>query len=348
MDVYRIDPTQDARWAAFLVKHPFASVFHSGNWLTALRLTYGYRPIAFTTSDREGKIDNGAAFCLVRSWITGQRLVSLPFSDYCEPLFDSTEQADCLVQYLRSHLQEDHWKYVEVRPVNGHFGAIANDSGFRCAKQYMLHRIDLQPDSERLFKNLDKDSVQRRIRRAERAALLEECGNSEKLLRDFYALLIKTRSRHHVPPQPYIWFRNLVKCFGDALEIRLAYKDQTPVAAILTLRFKDTVYYKYGCSNTAFNNLGATPLLLWRAVSNAKATGAAAFDLGRTDTDNAGLIAFKNKWGSRSQVLTYLRFPGPSTANEEEWKLRVLKRVFSYMPAPLLQATGNLIYRHIG
>jgi hypothetical protein len=348
MGVYSVDPISDPRWRELVLSHPLASVFHTVPWLESLEHTYGYKPVAFTSSSPNGKLENAAVFCRVQSWLTGQRLVSLPFSDHCDPLCRSLEEFNLLLHYLQATFDRKEWKYVEVRPVNARFATITGGFGFLSTQKYFLHRIDLQPDIDCIFKSLDKDSIQRRIRRAERAQLSEESGRTERLLKDFYSLLVITRSRHKVPPQPYVWFQHLARNFGDALEIRLAYKESTPVAAILTLRFKDTVYYKYGGSDTTFNHLGATPLLLWRAVAQAKSTGAAEFDLGRTDRDNPGLIAFKDKWGSRSQPLVYLRFSDRPTATGDEWKLRMLKHVFARMPARLLEATGNLIYRHIG
>ena len=53
--------------------------------------------------------------------------------------------------------------------------------------------LDLHPDIDEVFRSLDQDSVQRRIRRAERAALVEKCGRSEDLLREFYALFSITQ-----------------------------------------------------------------------------------------------------------------------------------------------------------
>ncbi len=76
----------------------------------------------------------------------------------------------------------------------------------------------------------------------------------------------------------------------------MAYKDEIPIAAILTLRFRKTGYFKYGCSDARFNKFGATPWLLWRAIAAAKSNGALAFDMGRTEEHNAGLLAFKNHW----------------------------------------------------
>ena len=169
------------------------------------------------------------------------------------------------------------------------------------------------------------------------------------LLRHFYGLFVITRSRHHLPPPPYAWFQNLVHCQGKALEIRVAYFDEIPIAAILTLRSKNTCCFKYGCSDARFNKFAATPWLLWKAIVAAKSNGVLEFDMGRTQADNAGLLAFKNHWVSSHKRLTYWKFPGaPSLDTAEGWKLKMAKRVFSHMPQSLLVATGKLVYRHIG
>jgi hypothetical protein len=349
MRIYQIDPTSDERWAKLVERHPNASVFHTVNWLKALRQTYRYEPVVFTTSSPTSELKNGLLFCRIESWVTGDRLVSLPFSDHCEPLCDSGEDLKFLIDYLRTTMDRQKLKYLEVRPVNGNFGQLSEANGFRPAANYYLHVLDLSPDLDGVFRSLDKDSVQRRIQRAERAGLTEKCGRSEDLLKEFYALFVMTRGRHHLPPIPYKWFRSLIQFHGQALEIRLAYKDNSPVSAILTLRCKDAVYYKYGCSDTQFNRFGGIPWLLWSAISAAKRDGASKFDMGRTEEENASLLAFKNNWVSEPSRLVYWRFPGiPSLGSANNWKLKVAKHVFSSMPASLRTIAGNLIYRHIG
>src|SRR5690348_9279174 len=78
---YQINPLTDPRWDCFLGRNPSASVFHSTPWLDALRRTYGYRPVAYTTSCPHSELENALVFCRVDSWLTGRRLVSLPFSE---------------------------------------------------------------------------------------------------------------------------------------------------------------------------------------------------------------------------------------------------------------------------
>jgi hypothetical protein len=347
MEVYALNPLEDPRWLDLIQRDPRASVFQTREWLQALRLTYGYEPIVFTTSRPGSSLQNGLVGCDVRSWLTGHRLVSLPFSDYCEPLFDSPKELRFLMSHLQNAVERGSWSYLEVRPMNGSFREQVESAEFEFSGEYFLHRLTLGRDIGEVFKQLDKDSVQRRIRRAERSGLVEERGRTENLLRHFYDLLIVTRRRHSLPPQPYQWFRNLVESFGEALEIYIAYKDKLPVASILTLRFKETVYYKYGCSDVRFNHLGATPLLLWRAISRASSLNAHQFDFGRSEIQNPGLVAFKDKWAPRSSPVTYLRFPRSFSRGGED-NLKLVKQVFALMPDKLLTITGSLIYRHIG
>lgn len=349
MRLYRIDPTSDARWAELVQRHPKASVFHSVGWLKALRRTYGYQPIVFTTSSPTDELRNGLVFCHINSWLTGRRLVSLPFSDHCEPLSDSAEDLNFLIRYLQATLDRREWKYLELRPIEWNFHETGDGIGLLPAATYYLHTLDLRPDLNEVFRSLDKDCVQRRIERAQRAGLVERCGRSEELLNEFYPLFVATRGRHHVPPIPYAWFRNLMDCQGQAMEIRLAYKNKTPIAAILTLQFRNSVYYKYGCSDAQFNRLGATPWLLWRAVVAAKSNGTSQFDMGRTEEDNVGLLMFKNHWVPQPKRLVYWNFPRVSPLQQVTgWKLNMAKRIFSYMPVGLRTIAGRVIYRHIG
>jgi len=348
-NVYEVDPLRDRRWPSFLQRRPQASVFHSVGWLEALHRTYGYEPIVFTTSPPTSDLQNGLLFCRVRSWATGSRCVSLSFSDHCEPLCDPNREFDILIRGLQIARARQQWKYLEVRTVDQGFGDRAKALGFKSSAKYLIHVIDLRPTAEVIFRRLHKDSVQRRVHRAERAGIVEIRGKSQGHLKDFYQLMVRTRARHDLPPQPCHWFRNLLDCLGDAADLRLAYRDSIPVAGVLVLHFKGTSYYKYGCSDERAHHLGVMPLLLWRAVLRAKFIGSTSFDLGRTDIDNHGLVVFKNHWTSLSQPLTYWTFPSDrSITFMRDWKRTMVKRLCALLPDRMLEATGRLTYRHIG
>jgi len=314
-----------------------------------LQATYGYKPVAFTTCPPHSELWNGLVGCEIESWLTGHRFVSLPFSDHCEPLCDSADELVFLVRHLQHISEEKKWKYFQLRPTQENRALTDGTSGCFPSERYFLHKIDLRPDLDDVFLTFDRDSVQRRVLRADRAGLVEKSGRSEELLNQFYRLFLLTRRRHKVPPTPYLWFQNLKREFGEAMEIRVAYIEETPVASIITLQFRDISYYKYGCSDERFNRLGGTPWLFWNAVRNAKRNGAREFDLGRTQPDHLGLLAFKNHWVQRPKQLVYWRYPGrPARLPGSRQAREIASLCFSLLPKVVQANIGNLIYRHIG
>ena len=241
------------------------------------------------------------------------------------------------------------YRYIEFRP-QATANCIDGNSNAACSERFLLHTLSLDLPLGELFQNLHKDCIQRKIRRAERECLRYAKGRTDQLLRQFYQLLLRTRRRHSLPPQPFEWFRNLSTCLGDRLVVHVAYKADQAVAAIITLNFKTTVTYKYGCSDERSANLGGTPFLFWKIIEEAKDMGARRIDLGRTDSDNAGLATFKDRLGAERQVLEYYRFSMGSSVGDtrKSWLTPLIRRAFTHIPDPLLVASGRLLYRHIG
>src|SRR5690242_2164429 len=346
MTVYKLNPLEDSRWAEFSRAHPNSSVFHATHWLAALHRTYGYAPVVYTTSPPATALTNGIVFCRINSWLTGRRLVSLPFADHCEPLVENSCEADEILGSLQSTLEEDSLKYVEIRPRNSAPRAeLQMDQG----DSYCLHVLDLRPGLPDLFRGFQKDSTQRKIRRAQREGLRYEMGRSPALLNEFYRLCCLTRRRHNVPPQPLPWFRNLISSFGDRIAIHAAFKGQNAIASIVTLRYGPTLVYKYGCSDAHFHNLGGMPLLFWKAIEYAKEHGLQEFDLGRSDLDNQGLIAFKRHLGAVQSTLIYRRrYAARHRAVAAARGRALAQRVIGHLPDVLLTAAGRLLYKHVG
>jgi len=346
MTVYACDPLTDRRWPTFVREHALASVFHTHEWLEALRRTYGYAPVAYTTSPPAERLTNAIVLCEIKSWLTGRRMVSLPFADHCQPLVEHDADRDAITAHLHRAVDSGAWEYAEFRPLR------SIPPGERSTGQtgaYCVHRLDLSPALDVLFQHCHKNSIQMMVRRAEREMLSCETGTSDAHLRKFFSLLLLTRRRHRVPPQPFEWFRNLLESMGDRFRISLASKDGRPVAGIVLLRHRETLVYKYGASDARFHNLGAMPLLFWNAMREAKSTGIRWLDLGRSACDNTGLITFKDRLGADRSTLTYLRYPDPEKVRiRSVTNIKMAKRVFAHLPDRWLIATGRLLYRHIG
>ena len=152
-------------WSELLSRHPAASVFHSPGWLRALRRTYGYEPIVATTST-ESTLGNGIVLCRVNGW-RSNRLVSLPFSDHCEPLASETAELSELLSSLVSQVSAAGAS-LELRPREGtghSFASVARDHELWPGSEYCLHRIDLTADLSEIFNRFHPSSTRRAIRR---------------------------------------------------------------------------------------------------------------------------------------------------------------------------------------
>jgi hypothetical protein len=199
-----------------------------------------------------------------------------------------------------------------------------------------------------LFHGFHKSCVQSKIRRAIRERLEYTEGRSDRLIRQFHHMLLLTQQRHHLPPQPISWFKNLSDCLGEQLKVRIASKNGQPIAGMVTLSYKQSMVYKYGCSDAKHHNLGGMAFLFWKTIQEAKTSGLAQLDMGRSDLENPGLVTFKGHWGAEPTTLKYWRYPAVMLSSSTQWELKVAKKIFSFAPSAAMETVGRLLYRHVG
>ena len=347
--VHQLDPLRDRRWARFVERHQQASVFHTPGWLEALRRTYGYEPVTYTTAPPGAELSNGLVLCRVQSRLTGRRLVSLPFSDHCEPLVECPDDLKVLLASIDLG-GAGGLSHIEIRPRT--LAPLAS-AELEKAETFRLHTIDLTPSVDEIFGKLHKNSVRRMIHRAQREGITYEEGRSDTILEKFYGLLLRTRRRHGLPPHPRRWFRNVLDCLGDYAKIRIASNRREPIAGILTLGYRKVLTYKYAVSDERFHKLGGVHLLLWRTIQEGKDIWARELDLGRSDSDNSGLITFKGRWGATETGLTYWRLSTrPAVVASANWRMQLARqmthRLSSRMPNLCLTIAARFLYRHFG
>ena len=344
MAVYELDPLTDPRWPELIGQHPDSTIFHTREWLTSLKETYGYQPVAYTTSNSR-ELEHGIVFCKVRSPLTGNRLVSLPFSDHCQPLANASQTGEIL-QSLQSKSRSQGLKYIEIRPLKGDVFSTAQN--LYEAKRFRVQSIDLRKELSVLQRNMHDSCIRRKIKRAEKEKLDYQAGSNGDFLQRFRHLFLLTRRRHKLPPPPVSWTRNLAHAFGKKLTIHMMLKDGVPAASILTITHKHTIVYKYGCSDAAFSNLGGTPFLFWKVIQQAKEENLQEFDLGRSDYNDFGLITFKEHLGASTSDLAYFRNAPSKEPTSTSRISSLIDPVLSKLPDPFLESIGNLLYRHMG
>lgn len=78
----------DERWAGYLSGNQQANLFHHPAWSHLLADCCNYKPFVLIISNSDDAIRAGLPLMEVNSRLTGKRWISLPFSNYCMPLYE--------------------------------------------------------------------------------------------------------------------------------------------------------------------------------------------------------------------------------------------------------------------
>jgi len=343
--VKRIDPLFHPRWQALVDVAEDATIFHHPAWLELLRRSYGYEISAICVVDGEGEIAAGLPLARVESRLTGRRLVAIPFSDVCPPLHAPNAPGSAAPALIRALGEERAQTGLDIEIRAGMDGI----PGGHPVPRFLWHRLPLEPDASAVLGRASKSQVRRGIAKARREGVVIERETGRDGLETFYRLHLRTRRRQGVPVQPKSFILAFEDLFARGLgHVLVARHEGRAVAAAVFLSHRGTLTYKYGASDERFLDVRPNHLLFAEAIEAACEEGFAELDFGRTDSDNAGLGAFKRSWGAREEELAYTyvadRVPeeGPGRAR------RLMAAAIRRGPAFTGRAIGAALYRHAG
>lgn len=339
-----LDPTKIPNWDQILLNTPGYSFFHSSAWARVLKEAYGYLPRYFA------EIQNGRFSILVpvmeiNSFLTGKRGVSLPFTDYCEPICEVANQFEGIWGQIQEKGRTWGWKSIEIRGGQSFFSASPSSS------IYLGHVLKLAAQGDAIKKGF-RDSTKRNIKKAGGEGVTVETSNSLQSLMNFVKLNQITRRAHGIPPQPIYFFEKVhehILSKGHGLIVSASYQGQE-IAAAVFFYFGEKVIYKYGASDRRYQHLRGNNLVMWEAIKSSCERGYKHFCFGRTEPENSGLLQFKSGWGAEENNIAYFRYNFKSMAmdSNNESGSKYYNRLFNRMPLPMLNALGSFFYKHIG
>ncbi|MGC2423919.1 MAG: peptidoglycan bridge formation glycyltransferase FemA/FemB family protein [Nitrospirota bacterium] len=337
-----INPLSRTGWDDLVIASGKGSFFHSSTWARVLNESYGYKPVYFAFYNDEG-YNALVPFMEISSRITGKRGVSLPFTDYCEPII----QGDCTIGDVTARIvrfgKSAGWRYIELR---SGVGMPVPASSF-----YYGHVLDIARDEKTLLSSF-RESTRRNIKKAEKEGVKVSVSGSLDSIRKFYRLNCMTRKLHGLPPQPYRFFEKIYEhavSEGYGMAVLADYNGKT-IAGNVYFHFGDKAMYKYGASDREHLHLRANNLVMWEAIRHYAKNGFRSLCFGRTEPENSGLLQFKRGWGGQEQVVNYYKYDLKLDSYVTETsRLRGFhNKVFANMPVPFLRLAGYLLYKHMG
>jgi len=328
-------------------RHPFGSIFHHSLWHEVIQKTYGYQRLYHVIPGASSDIQAAVCSVFVKSKLTGNRIISYPFSDYCDPLVSNESELRVLLDALEESRIDLGAQFFELRCLKS--GNLIDNSAAQ--PEYYNHCLSLDGGPDAIFRSFHKSSIQRAVKKAQRLDLEIITADNLSHLEAFYHLHLMTRKKQGVPIQPFRFFKNLgdVLFPRDKFTLLLARHHGRFIAGIIMVWFMDTAYFQFGASNHNFVHLRANQLLMWAAIQLAEEKGCKRFDFGRTSRANRGLMQYKGHWGTKEVPLNYFRLP----TNRKCWAIEeasnkhiFVKKLIRLMPTIGIRISGELLYKH--
>lgn len=331
MNVEDVDILDASQYNRVLVRRR-TDLFHSPNWARVLCDAYGLRIRAAIDDD-----DCAVLYCPVSNEL-GDRIVSLPFSDYCDPLVDDPAQGLALI------------KELEAKGLPLTVRCLRCDLSGKVVKKARWHGIQLTDSRDKLWGRLS-ESKRRAIRKAQRHGVEVARLDDVAFLDTFHRMHVAMRKgKYRLLAQPKRFFESICRHFkaDEGWHPLAAMHDGEVIAAMIFLRWQDTLYYKFGTSMPAALPMRPNDLLMWHAMQYACDLGCTMLDLGLSDDDQPGLIRFKRQFGARESEIRNVQFGGDGDPRGVAWR-PVLGEITRLMTEPsvpddVTADAGDLLY----
>jgi len=349
-----IEKEQEQAWDQMVENHPFGSVYQTSPFKKVIAQTFPQaKPYYLALVDQRGNIRAGIPLFLVKSWLTGTRLVSLPFVSYSDPLVRSSEEFQQLFEKILDLYTKEGASYIEVK-VRNSTSLLKREEMLKPVFYHRTYWIDLKHGLDYVWKNLHKTAVQQRIKRSEREGIEVRSATSENDVRLFWKLLVETRKRLGVPPQNYSFFQNIWRYLKplQLTDFLVAELNGEIIGGLNIFRLRDKLYMGHIADKTQFRPLGVNHALTWRAIEISIQSDCRIFDIGKTSPYAEGLITYKKQWGAQELETPCFYYPHlkgvSSLNNEKKLSYRIMTLMWQKLPNPMLKMGSRFAYRHLG
>lgn len=246
--------------------------------------------------------DKNATFALAQVYIVKSKFFSFL---YCPrgPLAVNLPSLNLLLKHLKTYALENTLDYILIEPDRA-----LNLKDFRQDSHHTqpMHTLilSLKPDLETLYSSVRK-TARYLIKGAKAKNIKITTSTALSDFKDFEKLLIETASRQKFLPHTISYLKKQFSFFAEKniVKLYLAKNASQTLASAIILNYGKTAVYLHAASNHLGRRLGASQLLVWTAIEDAKNNGLEAFDfwgIAKDDNPNDpwyGITIFKKGFG---------------------------------------------------
>lgn len=341
-----------AEWDALVERHPLATIYHTSAWMGALQATFPHMRghlLAWRASP-EGPAAGGVPIYNVSSWLLGSRLVSIPLGTLCDPLLDEKDTAAQMKAQLEKLANDFSARGITLKSRKR--WPQLEEAGFQLTRRHWHHYLPLEGKLETIKQGFSRTNVRQWIQRAEKAKFSVERRTGKAAVETFYPLFVATRLRLGLPWPPRLFFETLEEALGpERLSIFIVKEQEAPVAAVLTLHYKELFILEALGLRDGQHRQGGVQLAYWTAIQWAFERRYRCVSFGQTDWENEGLASHKRAWGCAQEELCEYHYTvggqKPSFAPGKGAKAWI-RPVFQRLPVSVGTLCSRFMYRHWG
>jgi FemAB-related protein (PEP-CTERM system-associated) len=293
MTIRRLNDFPDQRWNRFVMAHDDATCFHLSEWAEVSMSLCGWDPY-YLYIEQGGTIRAVLPLVHVKNRFSRGALVSTPFCVYGGALAEDAEMMQVIENAAAQLARDLGVAHLEVRQ------SIRPNPQWTTTDLYYTFKKQLVDDID-----VNLAAVPRKqramVRKGASAGLTASFGRNQETFYDLFAIGMRNLG---TPVYPRQLFTALERIFGDALDILIVEREGRPLAAVLSLYFRDEVLPYYAGGMPEARNCAAFDFMYWKLMCHAVEKGARNFDFGRSMRDS-GAFAFKKNWGFEPRSLQY-------------------------------------------
>ena len=299
VDTRRVEPltvspeATESEWDAFVNRQPDATGYHLWRWRRVIERAFGHETV-YLAARRGQDIVGVLPAVLMRSWLFGRSMVSVPFVNYGGVLAPDDLDPRALIDHAAAVASRARVAHVQLRHLTRRF----DDLPVRRHKVTM--RLALPPDETQAWERLDR-KVRNQVKKAQKSGLTTETGGRE-LLDSFYTVFANNMRDLGTPVYGRRFFDEVFDQFPSLTRMFLVRHQGAPVAAAIGYAYRDALAIPWASSTRASRPLCANILLYWHAIQHAIADGRTMFDFGQSTPGDGG-FQFKRQWGAESSPL---------------------------------------------
>ncbi len=364
LKVFIADSDFDDKWIDFLNRHPEGTIYHHPLWLKVLEKESKQKILKLVCTNEKNEVagifplqyTSGFPFG-VGGVPAAKRLSSLPRTPVGGPLTVNKNAEKILIEEVIEIVSKEQGRLLQIKSFDSTLDDTVENLNKYLWREFYIKEIPDAPAEIRFGNSRNHAAVKRAVNKAIKNGVAFRIADSSDDLKKWYPLYLDTMRTHTTPARSLNFFMNLWELLKPKglMQLVVAELDvngkKNIIAGSVLFFYNKTVIYAFNGSSREHLDFRPNDLLHWQAIFNAQEAGYKYYDLGEVSKGNAGLAAYKKKWGSDIRNMYHYYFPKPENIDADELDSSIngglKEKIWKSLPLGVTAKIGEYVYKKL-